>query len=180
MMLIILQALYFMLPAYIANMMPVFVQKIPWGNFPLDHKKMWRGKRILGDHKTYRGLVSGVLAGTAISVLQKTFHSAVPTLALIPYYEISYSKIILIGFFLSFGILLGDMIKSFFKRQKGITDGGPWIPFDQLDFLGALVLISLFFTLPIRHFLIILFVTPILVFLTDVLGYFTGLRKVWW
>ncbi|MEM3153941.1 MAG: CDP-archaeol synthase, partial [Candidatus Woesearchaeota archaeon] len=37
------------------------------------------------------------------------------------------------------GALLGDSIKSFFKRRLGILPGRPWIPFDQVDYaIGAL------------------------------------------
>ena len=58
-----LQVLYFFAPAYFANMAPVFAR----GHFatlavPIDGGRRWRGRRILGDHKTWRGIVAGVVA----------------------------------------------------------------------------------------------------------------------
>ena len=51
---IILQALWLILPAYVANASAVLVG----GGTPVDFGKNWRdGKRILGDGKTWRGLL---------------------------------------------------------------------------------------------------------------------------
>jgi len=58
---LVLQAIYLMLPAYIANMAPVFFRKVNLLNYPLDFNKNWKGKPILGPHKTFRGLVFGTL-----------------------------------------------------------------------------------------------------------------------
>ena len=57
---IILQALWLILPAYIANASAVLVG----GGTPIDFEKNWRdGKRILGDGKTWRGLIVGAFVG---------------------------------------------------------------------------------------------------------------------
>ena len=49
---IILQALWLILPAYVANASAVLVG----GGTPVDSGKNWKdGKRILGDGKTWRG-----------------------------------------------------------------------------------------------------------------------------
>ena len=52
------------LPAIIANMAPVFAAKLPvlsgW-SYPLDFFYTFRGQRVLGDHKTIRGLIAGIL-----------------------------------------------------------------------------------------------------------------------
>jgi CDP-2,3-bis-(O-geranylgeranyl)-sn-glycerol synthase len=42
---------------------------------------------------------------------------------------------------MGFAALAGDSIKSFFKRRIGIQSGSPWIPFDQLDFVVASLLV---------------------------------------
>ena len=60
----ILKCFYFMLPAYLSNMIPVFVKKI--FNFmavPLDFNKRINGKPILGKNKTFRGFFFGVILG---------------------------------------------------------------------------------------------------------------------
>ena len=63
----ILEALWFILPAYMANSTPVNVSKLKflekYGK-PLDGGRYWRGIRILGGGKTWRGLVSGIFIGT--------------------------------------------------------------------------------------------------------------------
>src|SRR3989338_6934553 len=67
-------ALWFFLPVGIANCTPIIAAKIPlleqW-SYPIDFYKTFRGKRILGDHKTIRGLVIGILAAIATVVIQQ-------------------------------------------------------------------------------------------------------------
>ncbi len=177
---IFFQALYFMLPAYLANMMPVFLKKVPLFDYPLDHGLRWRGKQIFGSHKTYRGLISGALTGIITALLQKYLHRFLPSLPLLPYDDFSYPKMALIGLALGGGILLGDLAKSFFKRRLNITDGGRFFPFDQLDFLGALFFVSIFFVPPIPHLIVIFIASPLLSIIIDLIGYRLGLRDVWW
>jgi len=64
---LIIEALWFIFPAYLANSAPVDVSQIKalkkYGT-PIDGGKTFRGKRVLGDSKTWRGLYAGVIAGT--------------------------------------------------------------------------------------------------------------------
>ena len=65
--------IWFFLPAGLGNIAPIFAAKLPWLKtyaFPLDGYAMFRGKRLLGDHKTVRGLLSGLLTGMATASLQ--------------------------------------------------------------------------------------------------------------
>jgi len=41
-----------------------------------------------------------------------------------------------------FGALIGDIIKSFFKRRIGKKRGQDWIPFDQIDFILGVLFFS--------------------------------------
>jgi len=70
---LIIEALWFIFPAYLANSAPVDVSQIKalkkYGT-PIDGGKTFRGKRVLGDSKTWRGLYAGVIAGTAGGALQ--------------------------------------------------------------------------------------------------------------
>lgn len=143
---IILQALWIILPAYVANASAVLVG----GGKPVDFGKNWKdGKRILGDGKTWRGLFAGgfvgMTAGFGLSVAAKYISlSDFAFLDLNHFY--GYPLMIPIIFSLCFGALLGDMTESFFKRRVGKERGESWILFDQLDFiLGALIL-SFFFS----------------------------------
>lgn len=134
----ILGALWLFLPAYVANMSPVFSAKIfrKW-NTPIDfgahHKD---GGRMLGDGKTWRGLIGGGLAGgftaLAMSFVQPgfvaeglDFNAGVAT----------RWGIFMLGFMVGFLALTGDALESFAKRRTGRERGAPWIPFDQLDFV---------------------------------------------
>jgi CDP-diglyceride synthetase len=57
---IIIQALWLVLPAYIANASALLVG----GGKPIDFGKNWKdGKRILGDGKTWSGLITGAFVG---------------------------------------------------------------------------------------------------------------------
>ena len=149
----VLLALWFFLPAGIANMTPVLIAHVPALqrlNAPMDGGKSFRGQRIFGDHKTWRGLISGILLGVIIVYLQAVIyrhsHDVRTFTAPIDY---SHVNIALLGFLLSFGALLGDALESFAKRQFKIAAGHTWFPFDQLDYIiGGLVCASLYIRLP--------------------------------
>jgi len=138
---IIIQALWIILPAYIANASAVLVG----GGTPIDFGKKWKdGKRILGDGKTWRGLYVGAFlgmtAGFALSVV--AIYAADSDFAFLGLNDFTgFPVMIPIIFSLCFGALLGDITESFFKRRIGKKRGEDWIIFDQLDFIiGALVL----------------------------------------
>ncbi len=61
----ILHALWLFLPAYVANMSPVFTAKMfPKWSAPIDGGRLAHdGQRLLGDGKTWRGLFGGGLFG---------------------------------------------------------------------------------------------------------------------
>lgn len=139
---ILFQALYFFIPAAIANMSPVFVKKINFLNYPIDFEKTWKGKRIFGSHKTFRGFFFGTIFAFIFFELQRLLYNngILKNLALINY----STAPIFLGALLGFSALLGDSIKSFFKRRFNIRPGKPWVPFDQLDFM----IFALILTLP--------------------------------
>lgn len=164
-------AVLFFLPAGIANMSPVLVNKIPainqW-NTPLDFGKHFRGKRIFGPNKTWRGLLIGTLMGGITAVMiSKLNANTVGTLA--PFWT---------GCILGFGALFGDAIESFFKRQRGVAPGQLWFPFDQVDYIiGGLLAIYLFMPLHLWVMLTIIVVYFGLHVLIAYIGYLLGLKK---
>ena len=141
---IIIQALWLGLPAYIANASALLVG----GGTPIDFGKNWRdGKRILGDGKTWRGLVTGAFVGMTsgfgLSVVAILANNS--DFAFFGLDEFSrFPLMIPIISSLCFGALIGDIVESFFKRRIGIDRGEDWIPFDQLDFIIGALLLSLF------------------------------------
>ncbi|MEF8848839.1 MAG: CDP-2,3-bis-(O-geranylgeranyl)-sn-glycerol synthase [Candidatus Thermoplasmatota archaeon] len=137
---IFIQAMWIIIPAYVANASAVLVG----GGKPIDLGKKWRDdKRILGDGKTWQGLISGsfigMTAGFGLSIVAKyaSVHEDYAFLGLTDF--LGCPVMIPIIFSICFGALTGDIIESFFKRRLGKKRGEDWIPFDQLDFiLGAL------------------------------------------
>lgn len=136
---IILQAFWIVIPVYIANASAVIVG----GGTPIDFGKKWNdGRRILGDGKTWRGLLSGTFigmtAGFGLVVAASYINASEYNFLNLSDFE-RFPIMIPIIFSLCFGALLGDIIESFFKRRRGKIRGEGWILFDQLDFLlGAL------------------------------------------
>jgi len=170
---IILQALYYFFPAYIANMTPPVLKFIPL-NKPIDCGKKIGGKRIFGKHKTFRGFFGAVIVGTLIFYLQglllsTTFFSNISI--------IKYDNLWL-GLLLSLGAITGDLIKSFFKRRMNIEPGKSWIPFDQLDFVIGAFIFSMWVFLPSIQIIIIIFLlTPILQMIAHYSGYILKLNE---
>src|SRR5690606_16151771 len=99
----------------------------------IDFGQSYRGKRILGDNKTWRGLVFGTMIAGLTGLLQ---HAINPS-------SDSYIIIFIVGALLGFGALYGDAVESFFKRQRGVNSGSSWFPFDQTDYIiGALIAVA--------------------------------------
>lgn len=128
-----LAAILFFLPAGIANAAPPIANKIPILNkwkTPVDFGLSWRGKRITGDNKTWRGIVVGTILAVMTSII---VNKLVPE-------TIVNNAVTLTGGLLGFGALLGDSVESFIKRQMDIKPGSSWFPWDQLDYIaGALI-----------------------------------------
>ena len=141
---IIIQALWLVLPAYIANASALLVG----GGTPIDFGKNWKdGKRILGDGKTWRGLISGAVVGMTcgfgFSVVAK--YAAASDFSFLGINDFTgFPLMIPIIASLCFGALIGDIVESFFKRRLGKNRGEDWIPFDQLDFIIGALFFSFF------------------------------------
>ncbi|HLC97371.1 MAG TPA: CDP-archaeol synthase [Candidatus Nanoarchaeia archaeon] len=164
----IIQALYYFLPAYVANMAPVLFKWLPIGDKPIHQK-------IFGSHKTWRGLIIAPVMGMLIFWLQKlAYESGFQDLAIIDYSDFS----LVLGFLLGGGAILGDLVKSFFKRRHGIKAGQSWKPWDQLDFVfGALALSFFVYVPPAEAVLVLLVFSPILHMLVSYIGFLAKLKK---
>lgn len=173
---IIFSSLWLMLPAIVANSTPVVLAHFRlFESFkkPVD---VW----LFGENKTWRGIVFGTVFGMGISLLQWYVSAKTETLNLFPYRAMGLEASLTLGFLLSSGILLGDLLKSFFKRLVKKKPGEPWIPFDEFDFLGAYLLMLLIYIPPSPHRWIILIGAPLLHALSNLLGYFLKIKKVWY
>ena len=168
----ILAALLFFLPAGVSNMTPVLSKHIPvlrsW-NTPLDFGYSWRGVRLLGQNKTWRGLLTGIVAGTLTgAVVQQAYFT-----------DIHSGLFIAMAASMSAGALIGDAVESFFKRQRRIPSGKPWFPFDQTDYIiGGLLFALPFMIIPLAYIGWIFGLYFGLHLLTSYIGYRLGLKEL--
>lgn len=132
---------WFLAPIGFANMAPVLFKFIPILDQPVH-------ARLFGTHKTWRGLIVGTLVGGFIYVLQATLVQSSSLFSGVSYYDYALFPV-WFGFLLGGAALLGDLIKSFFKRRFGIKSGDRWFPFDQIDYL-ILPIIVVFFYVPME------------------------------
>lgn len=174
-----LQVLYFFAPAYLANMAPVLIGKrLAFLARPLDFGASLGGVRIFGDHKTWRGLVVGVAAGTLTFWIQQAVYGAeiARVLALFDYGTLPPWT----GAWLGFGAILGDAVKSFFKRRAGIAPGKPWIGPDEFDFyLGAVAVAAFIVALPPLPLLLSI---PVIIaghIVSNLIAWALGLKDAW-
>lgn len=178
---ILLFILWFFLPAGIANMAPVFAAHIPFLKpyiYPMDFHKTFRGKRIFGTHKTFRGLAAGIFLSILTVMFQQFLYEIVPSIRLLS--PINYREIntVLFGTLCALGALLGDAVKSFFKRQLNVAPGKAWFPFDQIDYiLGTIAATYFYIPLPIQLYALIIVVYFSLHILSTYLGFVLGLKE---
>lgn len=152
---------------------------------PLDFGLSFRGKRVFGDHKTWRGLLTTTVFCTLGALIQARIQR---TGQLAPWlFLCDYGRLWLpLGLALGLGATLGELPNSFLKRQlsvlpgkrrKGIF-GAAFFVLDQVDLaIGvwmflyllikpsvALILWSLVLTIPLHLFV-------------SVIGYALGMRR---
>lgn len=125
----LITAIWMALPAYIPNNVAV----LAGGGRPIDGGRDFRGARLLGDGKTWRGTAAGVLAGVATAlVLNGLVGFASRVLGVdLPIFPLDVA----IAF--PAGALLGDILASFLKRRIGRARGSAFPVVDQLDFLAV-------------------------------------------
>lgn len=171
-----------MLPAAFANGAPILASRLPklreW-NARIDFGKYFHGRPLLGSHKTWRGLVSGMVLATVVLWLQQI---AAANSSLSPYFTggMDYSALptLLLGPLFGFGALGGDAIESFFKRRHGTPAGESWLPFDQIDYIIGAILVSLpFVVLTLRQYFLIVVIWFGMHLLGTYLGWRVGLKE---
>ena len=158
-------AIYFMLPAYLANVTALAFG----GGKPLDfNHNLNDGRRILGNGVTWRGTIIGTTIGTTIGLVQGLITGNI-------------IEGFLLGLTLVGGALIGDACGSFIKRRLNVESGRPAPILDQLDFVvGALVFASLIVVIPIEMIVIILVISVFLHLGANIIAYLLGLKKVWY
>lgn len=178
---IIFTALWFFAPAGLANMVPVFAAHLPilknW-NAPLDFGKTWRGVRVFGDNKTWRGLIAGVITAIFIVWLEQALYSIFPGIRNLVLLNYPSYNFVLLGVLLGLGAIAGDAIESLVKRARGIGEGQSWFGFDQIDYIiGGIVFSYFYVPLPISWYIVVLVFYFGFHLLTTTIGYYVGLKQ---
>ncbi|MBO7714799.1 MAG: CDP-2,3-bis-(O-geranylgeranyl)-sn-glycerol synthase [Methanobrevibacter sp.] len=180
----ILGAVYFMLPAYVANLSGLAFG----GGTPVDGGKECKdGRRLIGNGVTWKGLINGTILGTLVGAVLGiigTFYGDLSVLTGgiidLPVYGSVIGGLIL-GFPMAFGALLGDLVGSFIKRRIGLQSGEPAPIMDQLDFVvGALILSLLVVKISWEFFIIVAVLTLILHLGSNMIAYLLGIKDVWY
>lgn len=137
-------ALWFFLPAGCANMAPILAMKLPvirkWDT-PIDFGRTMNGRPILGPHKTWRGVLAGIVLGTLVLYAQIMLFKNISRIRMVvDIADYSRLPVLVLGPLFAIGALGGDAAKSFFKRRRGTPSGQTWIPFDQIDYIAGAIL----------------------------------------
>lgn len=168
---IIIAALWFILPAYVANSSAAFSK----GKTLIDcGKKFSDNEPIFGKGKTIEGFLFAVAAGTMVGLVQSIVYPFVASYGLA---EMNAT----LGFLLSFGAMFGDLCGSFIKRRMKIPRGSPAPLLDQLDFVfGAMFFSTAVAPINAELFLILIIITPVIHLITNIVGYLWKIKKEPW
>ena len=156
---VVMSALLFIAPAYVANAAPLAFSPLFKAKHPVDFGlTMPDGSRLLGEAKSWEGLIIGIVLGSATGIML-----ARP----------------LRGLVLSVGAMLGDLAGSFIKRRLKLAPGQPLPLLDQLDFLaGSLMFGALFnYTLSTAEVVLLVLITPPIHLATNAVAYALGLKE---
>lgn len=156
---VVIDALYFFIPAYVANTFACILGK----GRPIDlGKNFIDNRRIVGNGVTIRGSLSGIACGVVAGVL---LHMD-----------------LLLVFLLSSGAIAGDAGGSFIKRRLNMGQGAPAPVLDQLNFVaGGILFASLVkHDIPLQWILILFVLTPFGHLLVNKTGYLLHMKDVPW
>jgi CDP-2,3-bis-(O-geranylgeranyl)-sn-glycerol synthase len=158
----ITSAVLYIGPSYVANAAPLLFG----GGRTLDGgRRLSDGQPIFGSHKTIRGVIAGILAGSIIGLGESLVD---PRLALA-------------GFMIALGSVLGDLLGAFVKRRLHVEPGKAFPILDQLDFvLGALIFGYYFFPIGLYSAILFVAVTPPIHLGTNYGAYLLGIKKTQW
>jgi CDP-2,3-bis-(O-geranylgeranyl)-sn-glycerol synthase len=172
-------AVWAMLPAYVPNNAAV----LAGGGPPVDGGRTWRGRRLLGDGKTWRGTVAGVASGVVLAVALDAVRDPVAEAVgvALPGFPPA------VALALPAGAMLGDLLASLLKRRLDRQRGAPVPGLDQLDFVVvALAAVALaaptwtretFLAGSLPPLVVVLVLTPALHLGTNVLAYGLSLKS---
>lgn len=154
---LILQLLWLAVPVIASGLVHLAVMKLDLfpglRRLPIDGGLTFRGKRVCGDNKTWRGAIVTITSVTAGAwALAQLDACCLQLPMLVPFAE---EQPLQWGFLLGAGYIFGELPNSFLKRQLGIGPGEIgsglvgavfWVV-DQVDSLAGMLL----FVWPVWH-----------------------------
>jgi CDP-2,3-bis-(O-geranylgeranyl)-sn-glycerol synthase len=203
--------LWLYLPGFLANtfamMWGKWLPKTGYGPWPIDGGRNWKdGNRILGDGKTWNGLIGGSMTSGLLCMLIVSLMGGAPDGTSIEAgvfahpltgFEDAWFNIggemfsaFIMGTFLGFACLLGDSTGSFVKRRRGLKREGEvsskaplldTLPFAIMVFLWGQLFLGeslLSSTDLILPMLVLVLITPILHRSFNLIGYSIGWKDV--
>ena len=206
-----LMTLWLYLPGFLANtfamMWGKWLPKTGYGPWPIDGGRNWKdGNRILGDGKTWNGLIGGSMTSGLLCMLIVSLMGGAPDGTNIEAgvfahpltgFEDAWFNIggemfsaFIMGTFLGFACLLGDSTGSFVKRRRGLKREGEvsskaplldTLPFAIMVFLWGQLFLGeslLSSTDLILPMLVLVLITPILHRSFNLIGYSIGWKDV--
>ena len=197
-------------PAYLANTGAMLFGKwIPdttgLPKIPIDQGHNWYdGNRILGDGKSWNGLLGGSFVSALLMLTSHTLwegRSFANSKPFVDPLELTNESdwfwmfndsltAFILGFLLGLACLIGDSLGSFIKRRRGLKREGDisskapildTMPFAISIFLFGFILFPgqiLTQDVLVMPIIILLIITPIIHRLTNILGYRMGLKDV--
>ena len=94
-----------------------------WLSRPIDGGIVWRGRRLLGDNKTVRGLVMLPLAAGAAFALLGFARASLPAGMAAGLWVGSSGELFALGAWAGFCFMAGELPNSFYKRRRGVAPG---------------------------------------------------------
>jgi CDP-2,3-bis-(O-geranylgeranyl)-sn-glycerol synthase len=177
----LLQIFVIFLPAFIANAVPVVAKNIPYirqFSRPIHAK-------LLGANKTVRGLLTGIIAGMLTGFLLYLCRGFL--ILFLPMYSDYFNLYsgwfvsMVIGGWLGLGALVGDIVKSFWKRRLGIKPGTMFQPWDGIDYMvGAIIFMIPFYFAGIAGSIFLLIIGPLLSLGANTIAYHIGWKECWY
>ncbi len=148
---------------------------------PIDAGRTWRGRRLLGDNKTWRGAIvmfAGVMVATVLLARWPAYWSRLPT-------AVQTAGPALFGLLLGLGTVSAELPNSFVKRQLDVAPGtqraslaGVLLALlDQGDFvLGAWLLLAPIWVMSFGQALTAFGAVVVVHLIVNLLGYAIGAR----
>ena len=153
---------------------------------PIDRGRKFRGKRIFGDNKTYRGVVA-VSFGTAIGFgLQSLLLHRIASIRSIELFDYAFFKSVGLGVAVGVAAMLSELPNSFIKRRLDIAPGTAakgwkaviFYAYDQIDFaIGAWLALAVAVPVTIGRVSLSLALLLVAHQLMSSVGYALGMRK---